>query len=126
KNKGAAHLCGHDAHMAMLLGTAEILAKHRNKLKGKVIFAFEQGEENGGGIQQILNRLVKIGADGVWGIHMKSDIPSGKISVDPGPRMAGAYFFHVEITGKSGHGSRPDLANSPIDCFHDFYQRLQN
>src|SRR5699024_5283667 len=94
-------------------------------IKGKVLFAFEQGEENGKGIFRLLERLVEIGADGVWGIHLKSDIQAGKISVDAGPRMAGIFPFKVRIMGKSGHGSRPDLAASPVDCFTNFYTQLQ-
>jgi len=121
----AAHMCGHDGHTAMLLGAAQILTKSKHKLNGNVILAFEQGEENGKGIYRLLKRLVEIGADGVWGIHLKNDLPSGKISVDPGPRMAGVFPFNVKIKGKDGHGSRPDLAASPIDCFVDFYQDLQ-
>lgn len=121
----AAHTCGHDGHTAMLLGTAKIFSENKDKLKGKVILAFEQAEETGGGIYRLLQRLKEIGADGVWGIHLSSDIPTGKISVDPGPRMAGAMYFKVKITGKSGHGSRPDLSISPLDCFTDFYQSLK-
>src|SRR5690625_226805 len=96
----------------------------KDEIKGTILFVFERGEENGKGIYRILSRLVEIGADGVWGIHLKSDLPSGKISVDPGPRMSGAFPFHVEINGKGGHGSRPDLASSPIDCFTDFHTKL--
>lgn len=125
KTDKAAHLCGHDGHTAMLLGAAKILVKHKDKIKGKVILAFEQGEEDGKGIYRMLKRLVEIGADGIWGIHLKNDIPSGKISVDPGPRMAGIFPFEVIIRGKSGHGSRPDLVTSPIACFTDFYNDLQ-
>ncbi|MFD2131979.1 amidohydrolase [Pseudogracilibacillus auburnensis] len=125
KKNHAAHMCGHDAHIAMLLGTAKILSTHKNMLKGRVILAFEQGEEDSKGIYRMIKRLVDIGADGVWGIHVKNDIPTGKISVDPGPRMAGMLPFHVLIEGESGHGSRPDLAISPIDCFNDFYNDLQ-
>lgn len=124
--KGAAHLCGHDAHMAMLLGAAKILVEQHEVIQGKILFVFEQGEEMGGGIFNLLQRLVEIGADGVWGIHVKSNLQAGKISVDPGPRMAGIYPFHVEINGKGGHGSRPDLAKSPVDCFHAFYQKFQS
>lgn len=125
KYDDASHTCGHDGHTAMLLGAAKILSENKHQINGKVILAFEQGEEMGGGIYRILSRLLEIGADGVWGIHLKSDIPSGKISVDPGPRMSAAAAFNITIKGKSGHGSRPDLAFSPIDCFTDFYQSLQ-
>lgn len=125
KNEYAAHLCGHDAHIAMLLGAAKILSDHKDKWKGRIILAFEQGEEDGKGIYNLLKRLVQLDADGVWGIHVKNDIPTGKISVDSGPRMAGMLPFNVSIKGESGHGSRPDLSISPIDCFHDFYHDLQ-
>lgn len=123
--ENAAHTCGHDGHTAMLLGAASILVQNKEMIKGKVILAFEQGEENGAGIQALLTRLVEIGADGIWGIHLKSDLPAGKISVDPGPRMSAAFLFDVIIKGKSGHGSRPDLACSPLDCFTDFYTYLK-
>ncbi|MEI3605221.1 amidohydrolase [Pseudogracilibacillus sp. SE30717A] len=125
KNDEAAHMCGHDGHTAMLLGSAKILSNHKDQLKGNVLLAFEQGEEEDQGIYRILKRLVEIGADGVWGIHLKNDIPTGKISVDPGPRMAGLFEFDLIIHGKSGHGSRPDLAISPVACFIDFYEDLQ-
>lgn len=122
----AAHTCGHDAHTAMLLGAAKILSSKREELAGSIILAFEQGEEMGGGIKNLLNRLHQIGADGIWGIHLKSDLQAGKISVDAGPRMAAASGFKVVLKGKAGHGSRPDLAVSPVDCFVDFYQALRN
>ncbi len=126
KYDGAAHMCGHDGHTAMLLGAAKILSENKDRLKGRVILAFEQGEEDGRGIVGILKRILEIGADGVWGIHLKSDIPSGKISVDPGPRMAGAFMFDVRIDGNGGHGARPDLANTPVDVFTDFYNHLKS
>ncbi|WP_312116935.1 amidohydrolase [Brevibacillus reuszeri] len=124
-NDDAAHTCGHDGHTAMLLGTAKILSENKDKVKGKVILVFEQGEEIGKGIFALVNRLVEIGADGVWGIHLKSDIPAGKISVEAGPRMSSAFGFQVQIKGKGGHGSRPDLSVSPLDCFTDFYTQLK-
>lgn len=125
KTDTAAHTCGHDGHTAMLLGAAQILQHYKEHIEGRVLLAFEQGEETGSGIYRLLRRLVEIGADGIWGIHLKSDIPTGKISVDPGPRMTGVFPFHVKIHGTGGHGARPDLAISPLSCFHSFYQRLQ-
>lgn len=122
----AAHTCGHDGHTAMLLGTAKILTQHKDKIKGRVLLAFEQGEEMGGGIYNLCKRLHEIGGDGIWGIHLKSDLPTGKISVDPGPRMAASFVFNVLIKGKSGHGSRPDLSVAPLDCFTDFYNNLKS
>lgn len=121
KIEGKSHLCGHDGHTAILLGAAKILSKYKYKLNGNILLAFEQGEEKGQGIYNLLKRLLEIGADGVWGLHLKSDIYSNKISVEPGPRMASACSFDVLIEGKSGHASRPDLAISPLDCFYDFY-----
>lgn len=124
KTDKAAHTCGHDAHSAILLGAAHILKAQADEITGRIILAFEQGEEDGRGIYRLLKRLVELGADGVWGLHMKADIPSGQVSVEAGPRMASVFPFSVKLTGSGGHGSRPDLASSPLDAFTDFYQKL--
>jgi len=124
KVKGAAHMCGHDGHTSMLLTSAKILSQMKDKIKGKIIFAFESGEECGAGILNLMDRLLEIDADGAWGIHIQSKVPAGKISVNPGPRMAGGVSFSVKLKGRGGHGSRPDEANNPLDCFVDIYGQL--
>jgi amidohydrolase len=124
KTKETMHACGHDGHTAMLLAAAKVLSEHKDEVPGQVVLLFEQGEEMGYGGTGIARMVVEESPDTIWGIHLYNGLPSGKISVDPGPRMAAGVFFEVEITGKGGHGSRPDLSNNPLNCFVDVYNNL--
>jgi amidohydrolase len=120
----AMHACGHDGHTAMLLTAAKIMVDHADDVDGEVVLMFEQGEEMGYGVDGIAQMVLDEKPDAIWGIHLYADMESGKISVDAGPRMAAGIFFEIEITGQGGHGSRPDLSQSPIDCLVDVYSNM--
>lgn len=131
KIPGAAHLCGHDGHTAMLLICGAILKKLSDKLDGKVLLCFERAEEGGGpdhayGVYPLLKYMEdnKIRIDKCFALHVNPELESGKISAEAGGVMAGSFGFEIHIKGKGGHGSRPDLANNPLDCFCDFYEAL--
>ncbi|ADU27754.1 M20 metallopeptidase family protein [Ethanoligenens harbinense] len=113
---GVSHACGHDAHVAMLLGAARKLASMRDRLAGRVLFCFEQGEENFSGIDAMMRGLENETVDCAWGIHVKAELEAGAFAVGTGPIMAGIYGFCVTITGKGGHGSRPYASIDPLLC----------
>lgn len=111
---GVFHACGHDGHMATLLGAMKVLVAHKDNLRGKIIFIYEEGEETGCGIDKMVDALKKENLDAVYGEHLAAFLPTGKIAVDGGPVMAGNGIVDFTVRGKGGHGSRPDLSISPI------------
>ena len=127
KVDGVMHACGHDGHTAILLGAAKILNEHKDEIAGKIILFFERAEENGGGMPQMLAYMDKHGitADTCYGTHLFAMLESGKVGLITGGTMSTAMGFNITIHGKGGHGSRPDQANSPIDCFVAIYNALQ-
>ena len=114
KNSDCCHACGHDGHMAILLGAMKILVGFKNQLSGKIIFIFEQGEESNTGILATIKAIENLGIQAIYGTHLTSFMNSGEISADEGPIMAGAAIIAFDVKGKGGHGSRPDLSINPI------------
>jgi amidohydrolase len=114
KNDGAMHACGHDGHMTTLLMTVKIVDALKDHLSGKIIFIFEEGEENGTGIRPMVKHLEGRDIDAIYGNHLASFLDVGKVAADPGPVMAAAAAVHFNVVGKGGHGSRPDLSINPL------------
>ena len=112
---GVMHACGHDAHTAILMAAAEILAKHPELIAGTIYFIFEQAEEflPGGAVQLVKDGIMdKI--DYIFAIHVNAESPIGTLDVHGGTRFAAVGTYDFKITGKGGHGGFPHTANNPL------------
>ena len=107
---GLMHACGHDMHIASLLGAASILAAGRNRLKGRAFFIFQPDEEGDGGAQRILDTgvLDQLGVTAVYGAHVEPTLPVGTIGVRYGSFYANACVFDVVIKGRGCHAAEPE------------------
>ena len=112
---GAAHMCGHDAHTAMLVGAAKALASIRDHLPCSVRFIFQPNEEAlpGGAPAMIADGCLE-GVDRIFGMHVWPSFDTGKVGVVEGPTMAQPDTFTMEITGVGGHAAAPDACRDPI------------
>ncbi|WP_163517632.1 amidohydrolase [Gelidibacter japonicus] len=118
---GVMHACGHDTHIAILMGVAEILSKHKDKINGTVKFIFQPAEEGPppgeeGGAKLMIKEgvLENPKVDAIFGLHINSATPVGTIKYKPGGIMAAVERFVINVKGKQSHGSQPWLGVDPI------------
>ncbi len=124
---GACHACGHDGHMAALMGAAEILAARKNSFRGRVVFLCQPSEElPPGGAGPMIAEGALSGVDAVFGIHLWQTLPTGKIGVLKGTVMAQADNFRITVTGRGGHGSMPHATADPIVAAGQLIVALQS
>src|SRR5262247_1271218 len=113
---GVMHACGHDGHTAIAITMAEILAARRREMPGTAVFIFQPAEEVLGGARPMIQAgvLENPRVDEVYGLHLTTLQPAGVVQVRPGPTMASADAFTVEVRGAGGHGAMPHLSVDPI------------
>lgn len=129
---GVMHACGHDSHIAILMGAATVLNKMKKEVPGTVVFLFQPAEEGApAGVEAGAPLMVKEGlldspkVEAVFGLHIRSDIEAGTIAYKPGAFMASSDWFTLIVNGKASHGSQPWLSIDPIVTATQIIQGFQ-
>ena len=126
--RGVMHACGHDGHTAIAITLAEMLAARRAQMAGTAVFIFQPAEEVFGGAEPMIAAgvLDNPRVEEIYGLHLTTQTQAGQVDIRPGPSMASADFFDVEVKGQGGHGAYPHLSKDPITAAASILLGMQN
>jgi amidohydrolase len=132
QNPGVKHACGHDAHTAIVLGTAEVLSKMKARIPGTVVFLFQpaeegspEGEEGGAALMIKEGVLDNPKVQAIYGLHVDPQLDVGQLGWTVGPIFASSDRFVIEVQGKKTHGAYPHTGIDPIPVAAELVQALQ-
>jgi amidohydrolase len=125
---GVMHACGHDGHTAIAITLADLLAARRREMPGTAVFLFQPAEEILGGARPMIEAgvLDDPRVEQIYGLHLTTTAPAGLVTARPGPAMASADGFRVEVRGRGGHGAMPHLSVDPITAAANILLGMQN